>query len=86
MFSLLLGCGESFIAHLDNESSNHTIQLGPNNREVTNGSVGNPHLGTIQQVVVPHIFCLGNHATGVRTVIGFGQSEATDDFALGHSG
>ena len=79
-----LGSRESGVALLDYEAANHAVELGPDNRKVGDGAVGYPHLGTVEQVVVALVLGAGNHVTGIRAVVGFGQAEASYPLSSRH--
>ena len=60
--------------------------FGPHHKHVGDGRVGDPHLGTRQAVATWHLFGAGDHAAGVRAVIGLGQAETAHPLAAGQFG
>ena len=46
------GALESFVAFLDDKTVDHAVQLRPNNRQIGNGSVSDPHFCPVEKVVV----------------------------------
>ena len=81
MLSLHLWRGESRVVLLDDEAANDAVKFGPDHGEVGDAAVGDPHLGTVEEVMVPHVLGFGDHVAWVGTVIGLGQPKATDEFA-----
>lgn len=57
--------------------------LGPDNKDVGNGRVGDPGLGAAQNVVSVDLAGDSLHRARVRTVVRLGQSEASDNLTLG---
>src|SRR5213082_2990932 len=60
--------------------------LGPHDRRLRRGAVGDPHLGAVQHPAVLRLLRDGDHAAGVRAVVGLGEPEAADHFARRHRG
>src|SRR5262249_20289636 len=59
------------------------VALGPDDRNICNGSRGDQHLLTIQDVFVALPYSSGFHATGIRSESRFGETEAADLLSLG---
>ena len=81
MLTFHFGSTEAFVAFLDDEPTDHTVEFGPNNGHIGDGSVGDPHFGTVQEIVVALVFCFGDHVAGVGAVVGLGKAETADPFA-----
>lgn len=58
--------------------------LGPDNKDVGNGRVGDPGLGAAQDVVSIDLASNSLHRAGIGTVVGLGQSEASNNLTLGY--
>ena len=61
------------------------FRLGPNDEDVGDGRVGDPHLRAGQAVAAVGLDRAGAHAAGVGAGIGLGQAEAADEGAAGES-
>mmetsp|Transcript_32716 Transcript_32716/g.77837 ORF Transcript_32716/g.77837 Transcript_32716/m.77837 type:complete len:278 (+) Transcript_32716:477-1310(+) len=81
--ALNLGRREALHATLDDEASHLAVcrRLGPDDADVRDRRVRDPVLGAAQQVVVPLVDGLGDHAAGVRAVVGLGKAEAAHELA-----
>ncbi len=74
---------KSFVVLFDDEPADNAIQFGPNNGDVSNGSVGDPHLRSVQEVVISFVLGFGHHVAGVGTVIGLGEAKTAHPFPRG---
>ena len=57
------------------------VVLGPHQKYIGDRRVADPHLGARQAVAAGHLLRAGDHAAGVRAVVGLGQAEAADPLA-----
>ena len=60
--------------------------LGPNHGDIRKGGVGNPHFGTVQEVMISFVHKMRRHPAGVGPVVGFGQAKTAHPFAGGQFG
>ncbi len=75
--------GETFHAFFDDKTDDSAIlSFCPNNCDISDGRVGNPHFGTIQDVGIAVVFHVGKHPVWIGACIGFGEAEAADEFAF----
>ena len=78
---------QAFPAFFQNEAANHVIiGLCPNNENVSDRAVGDPHLGALEQVTTFGAACTGNHGARIGAVVRLGQAEAADKLATGQLG
>src|SRR5882672_5014580 len=60
-------------------------RLGPDDRDLRGGSVGDPHLRAVDDPASIFLHeSTGDHPRRIRPIIGFGQSEASNYLAAGH--
>ena len=71
MLALHLRRAEALVALLDDEAAKLAVQLGPYNSEVGDGTVGNPHLRTIEYIVISIGNRLRLHTAGVGAMVRF---------------
>ena len=76
---------EARVVALDDEAAHDTVKLGPDDGNICDGAVGDPHLGAVEQVAVVGGFGSRHHAAGVRAVVGLSEAETADEFALRHT-
>lgn len=82
--ALDLGGSETSHALFENITSNLAIvTLGPHHEHISHRRVGNPGLGSVQNVSVSVIAGASLHATGVTSVVGFRETKAADELSLG---
>ena len=83
-FSLIFGRGQAFGALLKHEAADLAavrVRLRPDDEDVGDRRVGDPHLGAREDVAALDLLGAGAHATGVGAGVGLGQAEAADPFA-----
>ncbi len=66
---------------LNDEAADDAVEFCPNHGEIGDGRVGDPHLRTVEPVAARNGLRPGDHAAGIRSVIGFRQPETADPFA-----
>src|SRR5215469_10715788 len=76
--------GKSRRSTLDDKATNAILSSGPDNGHVSDATVGDPHLGTVQDIRVTISTRRRLHVVWIATGIRFGKAEATDDFPRGH--
>ena len=69
----------------DHEAPDAVIGLGPHDGHVSDGAIGDPHLGAVEHPVVAIPLRRGAHPRGIRAEVGLGEAEATDRLALRHA-
>ena len=62
------------------------FDFGPDDGDVGDAAGGDPHLFSVEDVVVAVFACAGSHASGVGAEVGFGEAEAAEFFAGGQFG
>src|SRR5437588_6470500 len=75
---------ETRSAAFDEKATNAILCFGPDNSQVRQASIGNPHFGAIEDVGITISTCSGTHAAGVTTRIRFGQAKAANNFTFRH--
>ena len=75
---------ESFEPLLHEKAANTFIRLRPDDREVCDGAVGDPHLRAIQNPISALLARERLHVRWIRSAVRFGESEAADHFACSH--
>src|SRR5574337_1786363 len=79
--------GQALPALLQHEATDLAlVVLGPNDEDVGDGAIGDPHLGTGETVAAVDLAGPRDHAAGIGAVVRLGQAEATDPFAAGEFG
>src|SRR5262249_5124384 len=58
------------------------VVLGPDDEDVGDRRIGDPHLAALEDVAAVHLAGARPHAGGIRAGVGLGQAEAADPFAL----
>ncbi len=81
-----LGGGEARVFLLDDETADDTVELRPDDGQIGYGAVGDPHLGAVEQVVVPLVLGSSDHVAGIGAVVWLREAEAADPFASVHLG
>ena len=76
--------GEALGALGDEEAADALVGLRPDDGDVGDRAVGDPHLLAVQDPVVAVAAGAGPHRAGVRAGVGLGQAEAADRLAGGH--
>ena len=75
---------QTFPAFLQNEATDDVVVgFCPDHKHVSNGAVGDPHLGALEQVATFGATRAGNHGARVGAVVRLGQTEAADKLAAG---
>src|SRR5262245_61181137 len=69
----------------DDEAADAFVGPGPDDSNVGNVAVGDPHLGPAEQPVVAATARAGPHACWIRPEVRLGESEAADELARGHA-
>src|SRR5437660_588913 len=77
--------GEARRAALDQEAANAVLGTRPDDGQVRDTAIGDPHLRAVQDISVAITACSGSHTRGVATGIRFSQSKAANHFAAGHA-
>ena len=80
-----LGCREPGCVRGYDEPADALVGLRPDDGDVGDGAVGDPHLATVEHPVVAVAAGAGAHAGRVRPVVGLGQAEAADRLTGGHA-
>ena len=81
------GSAQAFPAFLQHKAANGAaVVLGPDHKHIGNRAVGNPHFGAAQGVASGYFLGAGDHAAGVRAMVGLGQAKAADPLASGQLG
>ncbi len=71
-------------AALEDEAADALVLgLGPDDHDVGDGRVADPHLGAVQDIAAVDLARAAFHAAGIGAVIRLGQAEAADPFAGG---
>src|SRR5581483_4822114 len=65
-------------------SDTRVFDLSPYHGNIRDAAGGNPHLLSIENVVVPILACARSHASRIRTKIGLGQPKAAQLFSCSH--
>src|SRR5579871_593360 len=79
-----VGSGKTGGPPRHDKSANAVLGLRPDDGDVGNRTVGDPHLRPIENPIVAVAPRKGAHAGGVAAEIGFGQAETTDQLASSH--
>src|SRR5262245_55718796 len=73
---------EALCSALDNEAADRlrlvAIDLGPHDRELAQGGIGDPHFGAREHVLGAVAPGARLHRTRIRTAVGLGQTKAAD--------
>lgn len=71
---------------VQNETTDSTIffkVLGPYNKDIGDGRVGDPSLATTDNIVAIDLLGNGFHTSWIWTVVRFSETKATDKFTTG---
>ena len=72
-------------AFLDDEALDAFIGHRPDDGDVGQIAVGDPHLGAVDDPVAAVLLGVGLHVGRIGAAVRFGQAEAADDLAAGHA-
>src|SRR5579872_5590406 len=80
-----IACRKSWRATLDYEAANPIFRTRPDNGNIGDTTVGNPHLGAIQNIRVAVTPRIGAHAAWVAARIWLCQAKTTNGFSTCHT-
>ena len=69
----------------DDETADAVVGLGPDDGDVGDGAVGDPHLAAVEDPVAAVAAGAGAHAAGVGAGVGLGETEAADRLPRRHA-
>src|SRR5690242_19485600 len=72
-------------AAFDKKAAHTFISFGPNDGNISNTAVGDPHFATIQNIRVSIEPSRGAHMTGIAAEVRLSQTKAADDLTLCHA-
>src|SRR5579875_143181 len=78
--------GEARRAAFHQEAANAVLSLCPDDRQIGDAAVGDPHLRAVEDIAVAIAACACLHAGGITAVVRLGQPKAADHLALRHPG
>src|SRR5215469_1040252 len=77
--------GEARRATFDQEAANAILGLGPDDCQVRETTIGDPHLRAVQDIAVPITTRCRAHAPRITSGIGFREPKTSNHFTLGHT-
>src|SRR6266571_538360 len=80
-----IACSETWSALFYQEAANPIISACPDNCNIRNTTVGDPHLRAIQYERTTITSCCGAHTTRITSGIRFSESKTPDHLSLSHS-
>ncbi len=72
-------------ALFQDEAPDHAVELGPDDEDVGDGGVGNPHFVAGQDITAIGFFRAGLHAARIGAMVRFGQPEGADELTRGEA-